>query len=947
MLIQNSRILETHCPRSWTAGTTIAAIILVLVTATFGGKSGVGAADEREPAVASKGDAQKTADGKSKGANAAILPENDKAPGAEKPDTEKQKLLDGLFARATAIKSGRFITSTQSIVNGKPGAAEHADFIVSGESWVERSGRPRENVVAVNHAGRFLTYRRREGMRRDFVLTVDWPRPVPAGPSAPLHAGTIWDPRTLHYLREHAAAARVRGRATINEIETKVVEWNVPAVDTSAGFQSSNRGLLSGGGTYRVFVAPQLGYAVPRIEYVDRFGTPQFVIDISGFTEVAARIHFPDTIRIQEGEREQTIDVTAVVNVNEPIDESAFALRVPAATPIEDKRPHRYDKVDADGKRSYSPYVHTLREFTTGAEYPDGLPAAMLEEMDREVISREEIEKEEIEKTRAAQAAAEEAIGELPEAVPGQPPAPGKSIKRSYAGKPTTYGGKYFEEWRDVLLRDVEPDTRVKALTAVGAFAANGYPEEAAAAIGEALKNDDRTLKGGKVQEAACAALERCGAAGVPVLAGQLQSESLESRVNAVNALANLAASTDATVPTLVAAAKDSAVVPRRIAIRALATHRLTTAGVDDVLKAVLRDDESVRLSMVQGLSNSKAADDEIVELISRLLTDDNATVRAIAAAVFAARAPATLENARALQSAVLDGGSQARKSFVEQLREQQRRGGIRLELTVPILTALLKSEDSYRDLRGYEIVFAEMIFEMIDKMPQDNAAAQAAIPVLIKAVEEELPIGNRGRATRPARIAPLPPVNGKDPEERLLSQPRLVLAAAESLGRFGTLATEALPALRGLLEPGRISHDQLQHVNLETEKQWQSRIESVIHKIESKPDAPEADTAKVSVGDFSISNTTAAPGSKIHVDFKLAVVTSSKDGSTLEERIKTNTANIREALNRIIRSAKLEELKDPELGTIKQLIRDDLNRLLRKSYVNRVVITDVRIVEQ
>ena len=51
--------------------------------------------------------------------------------------------------------------------------------------------------------------------------------------------------------------------------------------------------------------------------------------------------------------------------------------------------------------------------------------------------------------------------------------------------------------------------------------------------------------------------------------------------------------------------------------------------------------------------------------------------------------------------------------------------------------------------------------------------------------------------------------------------------------------------------------------------------------------------------------------------------------------------------MDTIIRGAKLDELNDPELETIKRLIREDVNRLLRKDYVNRVVITDVRIIEQ
>jgi hypothetical protein len=102
-----------------------------------------------------------------------------------------------------------------------------------------------------------------------------------------------------------------------------------------------------------------------------------------------------------------------------------------------------------------------------------------------------------------------------------------------------------------------------------------------------------------------------------------------------------------------------------------------------------------------------------------------------------------------------------------------------------------------------------------------------------------------------------------------------------------------------------------------------------------------------VALGDYSFSNTTAMAGSVLHVDFKLAAVSSSKQASSLEERVKTNSARIRQAVNKIVRSSNLEELNDPHLGTIKRLIKEDINRLLRKTYVNEIVITDVRIIEQ
>jgi len=108
-----------------------------------------------------------------------------------------------------------------------------------------------------------------------------------------------------------------------------------------------------------------------------------------------------------------------------------------------------------------------------------------------------------------------------------------------------------------------------------------------------------------------------------------------------------------------------------------------------------------------------------------------------------------------------------------------------------------------------------------------------------------------------------------------------------------------------------------------------------------------DGEFAEVPMGDFSFSNGTAAPGMIIHVDFKLSAVATSKQASSLDAQLKLHQARVRQAVNKIVRMSSLDELNDPNLATIKRLIREDINRLLRKSYVLEVVITDVRTMEQ
>jgi flagellar basal body-associated protein FliL len=104
---------------------------------------------------------------------------------------------------------------------------------------------------------------------------------------------------------------------------------------------------------------------------------------------------------------------------------------------------------------------------------------------------------------------------------------------------------------------------------------------------------------------------------------------------------------------------------------------------------------------------------------------------------------------------------------------------------------------------------------------------------------------------------------------------------------------------------------------------------------------------AEVSLGEFKISNGMAVPGETIDIEFKLAAVTAAQQAQGLEAQVKSHTARIRQAVIGIVRRSRYDELSDPQLDTIRQLIHEDVNRLLGKVYVNDVTITDVTITEQ
>lgn len=117
--------------------------------------------------------------------------------------------------------------------------------------------------------------------------------------------------------------------------------------------------------------------------------------------------------------------------------------------------------------------------------------------------------------------------------------------------------------------------------------------------------------------------------------------------------------------------------------------------------------------------------------------------------------------------------------------------------------------------------------------------------------------------------------------------------------------------------------------------------------KTDEPADPVESDVAEVPIGDFNCTNNTAAPGVVMHVDFKLAALTSNRQSSALESQLKQHQGRVRQLVSKVIRSSNLEELNDPNLGTIKRLVREEINRLLRKSYITEIIITDIRTMEQ
>ena len=162
-----------------------------------------------------------------------------------------------------------------------------------------------------------------------------------------MYAGTLWwYASTRQFVRDQASKARSLGAETVNGIETRGLEWNVARSDTFLAFGAINE-MLQDGGKLRLYVARQLGYALPRIEHVDKFGTVQDKFDFSDFKQVAPGIFFPAVCRLGGGTFNRTYQIKKIERINGAFSNSDFVLPIPADTAINDHRP----KLNRQGER--------------------------------------------------------------------------------------------------------------------------------------------------------------------------------------------------------------------------------------------------------------------------------------------------------------------------------------------------------------------------------------------------------------------------------------------------------------------------------------------------------------------------------------------------------------------------------------------------------------------
>jgi hypothetical protein len=265
-------------------------------------------------------------------------------------DLSASQAIDGIVARSQAIASGRLSYTFKSEFYSRGQQAKEtvlpevvASF--SESSWAERT--KESHSVRINHDGYLLEFvqtPQRDGTTRPGVTL------LPSASLAsrtelnapPLFSGLFWHDRQLRYVETHADAFQVTGSTVVNNVSVAVLEATIPAADRREAFHVVSPQLQSGG-LMRLYVAAQLGFVVPRIEFLSVKKEAAVVYDAADFGEAAAGIYLPGRISTEirgaAGEVQYRGEFSIRYElINEGLPPEEFIVNLPRGTHVQDAR---------------------------------------------------------------------------------------------------------------------------------------------------------------------------------------------------------------------------------------------------------------------------------------------------------------------------------------------------------------------------------------------------------------------------------------------------------------------------------------------------------------------------------------------------------------------------------------------------------------------------------
>lgn len=116
----------------------------------------------------------------------------------------------------------------------------------------------------------------------------------------------------------------------------------------------------------------------------------------------------------------------------------------------------------------------------------------------------------------------------------------------------------------------------------------------------------------------------------------------------------------------------------------------------------------------------------------------------------------------------------------------------------------------------------------------------------------------------------------------------------------------------------------------------------------EEEVEAPvQVETSEVSLENFNCTNNVAVPGADTNINLFLVVTIADENLSEFTTANGKRPASIRQAVLEVLRSSTQDELQEHKLPTMKRRIKQQINKVLEKDWVEDVVIPEFRTHKQ
>lgn len=201
--------------------------------------------------------------------------------------------------------------------------------------------RPGDDVrVELSHKGRYLVYKetpQHDGTMRHSSNVGPGEQSASHGAPPLVHLlGAGWLECTHPFVAANRGRAVEREGKRVNGVDTRVFEIPVSEADKYKAFNGVND-VTNGGGVLRLYVAPQLGYVVPRLEQVGKEGRVGATYDASDFYQ-AKGFWVPRRAEVKYTNSKETTfwakytDIQAE-RLNEIVDDE-FVIHLPVGTDV-------------------------------------------------------------------------------------------------------------------------------------------------------------------------------------------------------------------------------------------------------------------------------------------------------------------------------------------------------------------------------------------------------------------------------------------------------------------------------------------------------------------------------------------------------------------------------------------------------------------------------------